>query len=138
MRRPLALLVLGTTLVAGCGGNGGDRKAPEAPAKTIRAGASLKVKADEYSFDPGRVTVTGAAKTGAVKLKIDLDNRGDLAHNLKVEKDGKEIGGTPTFQSGETRSGSVELKPGRYTMVCTVGDHAARGMKGELEVRAGK
>lgn len=138
MRRPLALLVLGAALLAGCGGDGGDKKAPEARAKTIRAGAPLRVAAHEYSFDPKRVLVTGAPKAGTVRLKIDLDNRGDLAHNLKLERGGEEIGGTPTFQPGETRSGTVSLRPGRYTLICTVGDHAQRGMTGELDVRAGK
>jgi plastocyanin len=138
MRRPLALLVLGPALLAGCGGDGEDKQAPEARATTIQSGAPLQVRAEEYSFDPGRVTIAGAPRAGAVKLEIDLDNRGDLAHNLKLEREGEEIGGTPTFVGGQPRSGTVSVKPGRYTMVCTVGDHAQRGMRGELDVRAGK
>jgi plastocyanin len=131
----VALLLVGTSLLAACGGGdeGGGGKA-----KTIKAGAPLTVRAKEYSFDPGRVTITGAPKGEDVQLRITLDNAGDLAHNLKLERGGDELGGTPTFQGGEARSGTVTLEPGKYTMVCTVGDHAQLGMKGELDVRAGK
>lgn len=137
MRAPLALLLAGLGLLAGCGGDA-DERGGGGRAETIEAGAPLTVKAKEYSFDPGRVTVTGAPRGGRVKLKITLDNEGSLAHNLKLERGVDELGGTPTFQGGERRSGTVALEPGKYTMVCTVGNHEQLGMTGELDVRAGK
>ena len=64
-----------------------------------------------------------------------LENRGSLAHNLKVFDGETELGGTPTFPGGREESGTVELEPGEYRMVCTVGDHEELGMTGTLEVR---
>jgi plastocyanin len=86
--------------------------------------------AKEYSFDPSTIVVEGA---GA--LRLTLDNKGSLAHDIKVEKDGRVLGGTPPFPAGETRSATVRLAPGSYDFLCTVGDHAELGMKGKLEVR---
>jgi plastocyanin len=116
------------TLLAGCGGNGNESRTT--PTVTVPAGGQLRVLADEYRFDPARVVVKGAGR-----LKITLDNRGALAHNLELSRRGSVVGGTPTFQGGRAESGVVRLKPGRYRMLCTVGDHAELGMTGTLEVR---
>jgi plastocyanin len=126
MRRlavPCAILLC----LAGCGGD--DDEEP-ARSVTVNPNATLEVAADEYSFDPGRVVVRGAGP-----LTIRLRNDGDLAHNLRIERAGEDIGGTPTFPGGETQSGRVNLEHGNYDMVCTVGDHAELGMTGELRVR---
>ena len=126
MRRlavPCAILLC----LAGCGGDDGEEPARSV---TVNPNSTLRVSADEYSFDPGRVVVRGAGP-----LTIRLRNAGALAHNLRVEQDGEDLGGTPTFGPGETQSGRVNLEHGRYEMICTVGDHAELGMKGELEVR---
>lgn len=85
---------------------------------------------EEYSFDPASVVVESAGR-----LTIVLENRGSLAHNLKLMSDGEELGGTPTFPAGRTESGTLELEPGSYEMVCTVGDHAELGMTGTVRVR---
>jgi plastocyanin len=97
---------------------------------SVKPNSTLRVIAEEYSFDPARVDVSGAGQ-----LTIRLRNAGSLAHNLKLTRNDETIGGTPTFPGGETRSGRVNLEPGRYEMVCTVGDHAELGMRGELEVK---
>jgi plastocyanin len=114
-------------LASSCGGG-------ERPAKgrslTVAAGKGLRVVAREYSFDPARVVVTGGGP-----LKITLDNRGTLAHDLRVMKGSRQLGGTPSFSPGRTRSASLRLAPGRYEFVCTVGDHARLGMRGRLEVK---
>ena len=126
MRRlaaPCAILLC----LAGCGG-GDDEE--QARSVTVNPNSTLRVSADEYSFDPGRVVVRGAGP-----LTIRLRNDGELAHNLRVERDGEDIGGTPTFGGGETQAGRVNLEHGRYEMVCTVGDHAELGMRGDLEVK---
>jgi plastocyanin len=100
-------------------------------AKTFAKGDPVVVVGDEYSFDPGAVTVEG----GGGPTKIELKNDGSLAHNLRLIKDGDDVGGTPTFQGGETKSGDVTLEPGDYEMICTVGNHADQGMKGTLTVK---
>jgi plastocyanin len=128
MRRPWVPLVACVALITGCGDEGDDGS--EGPGTTVPAGKELRVTGDEYSFAPARVTVTGPGR-----VKVTLRNAGSLAHNLKLIRDGREVGGTPTFQGGETRSGSAPLERGSYEMVCTVGNHADLGMVGQLEVR---
>jgi plastocyanin len=96
---------------------------------TAPASGALIVKAQEYGFDPSTIVVR---RPGTLKLM--LDNRGSLAHNLKVEKDGNQIGGTPPIRGGEQRSVTVRLARGTYQYICTVGDHADLGMKGTLKV----
>jgi plastocyanin len=113
--------------LAGCGDDDDEERARSV---TVNPNSTLDVTADEYSFDPGRVEVRGAGP-----LTIRLRNDGELAHNLRIERAGEDIGGTPTFRGGETRSGRMNLEHGNYQMVCTVGDHAELGMTGELRVR---
>ena len=128
MRRPALATIACACLVAGCGGDRAEKAA--GPAVTVPVAKGLKVVAREYSFKPGNVIVTGAGK-----LKVTLDNRGSLAHNLKLEQGGRDVGGSPTFPGGEVRSGTVDVAPGSYRMVCTVGNHEQLGMTGKLEVR---
>ncbi|MEA2363430.1 MAG: hypothetical protein QOD71_2575 [Thermoleophilaceae bacterium] len=126
MRRlaaPFAILLL----VAGCGGDDG---AGSGRTVTVDRDASVTVKAREYSYDPDRIVVRGAGV-----LTIRLENDGDLAHNLRLRRDGKEVGGTPSFPAGRTESARLRLRPGAYEMLCTVGDHAELGMTGRLEVK---
>jgi plastocyanin len=117
----LAALAL---LAAGCGGR-------EPPGGTVTAPAdgSVRVVAKEYSFDPSTIVMKGPGT-----LRVTLANKGTLAHNIKIEKDGRVIGGTPAFPAGETRSASIRLPAGTYDYLCSVGDHAELGMKGKLKV----
>ena len=122
----LASAALG--LVA-CGGydddSGGGAKV------TFKKGQPVKVTGHEYKFDPGNVVIEG----GGGPTRIEFENGGSLAHNLRVTKGGQEVGGSPTFQGGETKAATVDLQPGEYEMVCTVGDHASLGMQGKLTVK---
>ena len=126
MRR---LLPLTTLLILAPGGCGGD---DDRPGRTVTAkpGATLTVVADEYTFDPETIVLTGRGE-----LTVELENAGVLAHNLKVFEGGDEVGGTPTFTGGKTRSGTIAVDPGEYELVCTVGNHADLGMTGKLTVR---
>jgi plastocyanin len=112
------------------GACGGDDDEGETRSVTVEPNSTLRVVGKEYSFDPGTVVVSGAGR-----LTIRLENAGDLAHNLRLTRDGEDLGGTPTMPGGRTESGRVNLEHGRYEMICTVGDHAELGMRGELEVR---
>jgi plastocyanin len=126
MRRlavPCALLLA----AAGCGGgDGGD------PSRTVvtGAGGTVRISADEYRFDPDRVVVRGP---GA--LRIVLRNDGSVAHDIRLRRGGKDVGGTPSFAPGGSMAARVRLKPGKYELLCTVGDHAQLGMRGTLNVK---
>ena len=126
MRRFLPLTTLLALIAAGCGGD------DDEPGRTVTVGSgeTITVVGDEYSFDPETIVLTGGGK-----LTIALDNQGSLAHNLRVFDGASDVGGTPTFAGGDPRSGTVDLEPGDYEMVCTVGDHADLGMTGKLQVK---
>jgi len=126
MRRLLPLTALLLVVAAGCG----DEDDAAGRTVTVKSGKEVTVVAKEYSFDPKTIVVTDGGK-----LTVELDNQGTLAHNLRVFDGGTDIGGTPTFAGGEPRTGTVEVEPGEYEILCTVGDHADLGMKGKLEVR---
>ena len=128
MRRLLVTLAAAAALAAGCGDD-------DKPTRTVTvsAGEDVRVIGREYSFDPETVVVDAGGRRA--EITISLDNRGSLAHNLKVFDGETEIGGTPTFQGGREESGTVALDPGSYRAVCTVGNHEQLGMTGTLEVR---
>ena len=125
MRR---LLPLAALLLLAAGGCGDDDK----PGRTVTVTAErpIPVVADEYSFDPETIVVRRAGR-----LTFALENEGDLAHNLRVFDGDDEIGGTDSFPGGETREATVDLEPGEYRLVCTVGNHEDLGMTGTLRVR---
>jgi plastocyanin len=126
VRRLSALIALSVLALAGCGGD------DDTPGRTVTVepGETLTVVADEYSFDPETIVLTGSGE-----LTVELDNDGVLAHNLRVFEGETDVGGTPTFVGGDPRPGSVRVEPGAYALVCTVGDHADLGMTGKLTVR---
>jgi plastocyanin len=130
MRRLLTLpaLALVPLSIAACGGGA---KGGGGPTVTVPKGQAVKVAGHEYKFDPANVVVTG----GGGPVTIEFKNAGSQAHNLRLQKDGQDVGGTSTFQGGDTESAKVTLTPGTYTMLCSVGNHESLGMKGKLTVR---
>lgn len=141
----LALVLALLVFAAGCGGGDDNDNASETSttsttstqtSTTPAAGAktSSSVKLDEYSFDPSDVTV----KRGST---LAVQNDGAIAHNLTVEQgpDPKEktkkLIGTSTFLPGKDEKLKVDLKPGKYAMVCTVAGHRELGMVGTFTVK---
>ncbi len=130
MRRLAVSACLCAILGAGCGDDD-DESSREAPQPvTVPAGGVVRVVGREYFFRPAEIEVQGPGR-----ITLTLANKGALAHNAKLFRDGQEVGGSPTFPGGRTESGTVRLKRGSYEMVCTVGDHAERGMVGSVTVR---
>jgi plastocyanin len=125
MRRLIPTLAA-LAVLSGCGGDDDPLRTA-----TVPGDRAIRIEADEYSFDPGRLIVTGAPP----QLRITLDNVGSLAHNIRVLDGERDLGGLRSFPSGEQRDTAVRVPPGEYRLVCTVGDHEELGMTGELEVR---
>lgn len=123
----LAAALLG---LAGCGGS---EEPPDLPA-TVAAGKPLMVDAKEYVFSPNRVTVKGAPAKGT-RQRIELDNRGTLAHNIEILDGDNVVGKLRSFPAGQERDLTVDLPPGDYRFICTVADHDEKGMHGTLKVR---
>jgi predicted RNA-binding Zn-ribbon protein involved in translation (DUF1610 family) len=90
MRR-LAVLCAILLCLAGCGDD--DDEDPSRSV-TVNPNSTVTITGDVYSFDPGRVVVRGAGP-----LTIRLRNAGDLAHNLRLQRNGEDVGGTPTFEA---------------------------------------
>jgi plastocyanin len=129
VRPPAPLLLLTAVLLAvGCGNDGDSSQTTGAA--TLKPGSLLTVSAKEYSFNPAAVVLDGPGE-----LRIRLENDGSLAHNIKLRREGDEVGGTSSLPPGDTGTATVNVRPGRYELVCTVGDHAALGMTGELQVK---
>jgi len=129
VRLPAILLVPALLFLAGCG-DGDDNASSSGPPVELRPGQRLTLRGEEYSFIPSNVV----ARPGT-ELEVRLENRGSLAHNVKLLRDGEQVGGTPSLPSGRAGSATISVSPGTYELVCTVGDHAELGMKGALRVK---
>jgi plastocyanin len=112
--------------------------APSAPAAAIDPRTDgLDVTFGEYA-----ITLEAAViRPGHVTLVIH--NAGHLTHGFEMKIDSSGKGGgdrrkieTRTFRSGESLRVEADLPPGVYEVECFVADHASKGMRTSLEVRA--
>ena len=122
------LLLLAAALAAGCGD---DVKYAHAP------GHRVVVRLADYSITPENTEVS------AGRITLVAHNVGRLTHNLAVvqfdrPKSGEQerMYGTPTktLFPGEIGSTTVDLKPGKYRLICTLANHDNLGQWGELKV----
>jgi plastocyanin len=139
MPKPLLGALAAILVLGGCGGGDKSGDGGQKAGDTVTVGHNQPIAfgAKEYAFEPKNVTVNAGTSQPTV-VRFVLRNNGSLAHNLHVQKDGSDLGGTPIFAPGQTESGQATLAPGTYQFLCTVGDHAALGMKGTLIVTAKK
>jgi hypothetical protein len=99
---------------------------PPPPAPPARLG----VTAREWSLVLSRpVLVAGSAI-------VELQNRGEDAHNLRIERlDGSGAPlNVPLAEAGEVKSASGSLAAGRYKVYCALPGHDAAGMHATLDV----
>jgi uncharacterized cupredoxin-like copper-binding protein len=109
-----------------------EKKAEQQPppgeaAKPPAAGSAIAVSEKEYS-----IQLAGGSTLKAGKVTFDVKNIGKIQHDLAVE-DGQEKK-TPLIDSGKSAKLSVDLKPGKYKLYCTVPGHEQLGMKQEVTV----
>jgi len=95
----------------------------------------------DVAFGEFAITLEAAViRPGPVTLIVR--NAGHLTHGLEMKIEGSGSGRdrktieTRTFRSGETLRVEANLPPGVYEIECYVADHAAKGMRTSLEVRA--
>lgn len=93
-------------------------------------GGTLEVIANETNI----AYEESSLETEAGEVEIDFNNPSAIEHDVKIEKDGEEIGGTDVVTDGET-AGTVELEPGEYTFFCSIPGHREAGMEGPLTVK---
>ena len=95
--------------------------------------ARLLAFADEFRFNTSRDVVP------AGRLILQVKNIGEDDHDLRIQgPSGVARAETGVVEPGDLGRISIRLAQGRYTYVCTVADHAERGMAGTLGVRAVK
>ena len=126
----------------GPSGGGTGTSGPQATSRSIRAAQAGPVNADapvRVLSDGDNRGPSGGGTAGRQSVTrsigaLQVGSNGVFAP-IRVRSDGEDIGGTSSFPSGRTESATVRLRPGKYELLCTVGDHADLGMKGELEVK---
>ncbi len=135
--------VMGVTLAA-CGDNNSPTPAnttgPSAPTAAVqqnppgtttggdtKGANSVNVVLKEWAIEPKQVGIP------AGKVKFTVTNQGQYGHDLVIQgTDGK----TKVFKSSDgPQTIEVDLKPGTYTWICDLPQHADKGMKGELDVK---
>jgi plastocyanin len=146
MRRNSLLLLICCVAalgVAGCGGDddgGGDTAATETGATGTTGatgaegggGGTIRISADpggDLAFEQDSVTARAGRNT------IAFNNPASIPHDVKVEADGEDIGGTDVITDSRAEA-TVQLEAGtEYTFYCSVPGHRQAGMEGTLRVR---
>ena len=91
----------------------------------------LQVAAREYSL------TLSALRVKAGPAVVELVNYGQDAHDLRLQRRGsRHIAGIAPVGAGKYADLSLRLAPGRYSLWCSLGNHAALGMRATLVVTA--
>jgi plastocyanin len=104
--------------------------APDEPPVTPPSIPHVQVTAAEYSFTLSRSSVP------AGKVVFEFVNGGQDEHNLNIEpgEEGSLLGSFPTAPAKAVSDLQLEVKPGTYTLFCSLPHHESRGMKATLLV----
>lgn len=124
------LLSAGAIALTGCDGEPDPVSVPS---------GEVRVELSEYRIEPQVVQVPSGEVT------LVAHNTGRLTHNLKVRSLDRERGQAQevfgevedTMFPGESSSGTFTLGPGKYELVCTIGNHDDLGQTGTLIVGDG-
>jgi plastocyanin len=89
----------------------------------------VQVTAVEYSFSLSRTTVP------AGKVIFEFVNHGQDEHNLNVGPvEGPLAGSFANTPASGVSDQELELRPGTYTLFCSLPEHEKKGMKATLVV----
>ena len=101
-------------------------RTPHAPPR------ASQVSAVEFRLTLSRTTIRAGAAV------VELVNYGEDDHDLLLRRTGSRAPALRirTVPPGAARSREARLRPGRYALWCSLGDHRARGMTARLVVRA--
>jgi plastocyanin len=108
-------------------------EAPAIPGETAGSPPVLthiQVTSVEYHYTLSKTTVP------AGKVAFDFVNDGQDEHNLNVlSGEGSLTGSFPDTVSKGVRDQTIEMRPGTYTLFCSLPEHEAKGMKATLTVQ---
>lgn len=103
--------------------------AGETPQATPPSVVHIQVTAVEYRFTLSRTTVP------AGRVVFEFVNAGQDEHNLNVlGAEGPPAGTFANARAGSVSDQAMTLRPGAYTMFCSLPEHEAKGMKATLLV----
>jgi hypothetical protein len=75
------------------------------------------------------------ASVPAGELRFNITNFGEDSHNLVVRRRTSSDAVSEEIRAGSRGQLVVRLlRPGRYKLLCTVADHASRGMRAKIRV----
>lgn len=111
----------------------GTEKAAPVKAPVSPAPAHVEVTAEDSE---GFRFVLSRSSVPAGKTIVEFVNHGQDEHNLNAAEgsEGEVVGSLPNTPSNNHLSLTVDLKPGSYTLFCSLPGHAAKGMKATLTV----
>ena len=127
-RVTLLLVALAALPAGGCGATVAYTRAPD---------RRVEVRLDEYRVLPEHLQVR------AGRITLVARNTGRLTHNLGVVQFKRPLGTeeekqygkpTKTLFPGQSALTTVELRPGKYRLVCTIANHDNLGQYAELKV----
>ena len=127
-RVTLLIVALAALPAAGCGADIAYTRAPD---------RRVEVRLDEYRVLPEHIQVR------AGRVTLVAHDSGRLTHNLAVVQFNRPLGAqqekrygkpTKTLFPGQGAQVTVELKPGKYRLVCTIANHDNLGQYAELKV----
>jgi plastocyanin len=126
-------------LATGCGSDdSGDAAAPPKPASTSASASSgAASKLTLAAAEDGGLSFTKKtldAQAGSVTITMDNPSGDQMPHAIAIEGEGVDQDGE-VAQPGGTSTVTVDLKPGKYTFYCPVGQHRQNGMEGTLTVQ---
>jgi plastocyanin len=108
-------------------------EAPATPGETPTSPpvvTHIQVTSVEYHYTLSKTTVP------AGKVAFDFVNDGQDEHNLNVfSSEGSLTGSFPDTVSKGVRDQTIEMRPGTYTLFCSLPEHEAKGMKATLTVQ---
>ncbi|HEX4838101.1 MAG TPA: plastocyanin/azurin family copper-binding protein [Solirubrobacteraceae bacterium] len=131
----LVVLTVSMAVVTSGGEAGKATAAPAAQEGREAASGSATSSLQEAADPEGQLRFTAKRLTAtAGRVTISFANASSLEHNLTVAQGATVVGATPTFQGG-TKTLTLNLKPGTYTLYCSVPGHRQAGMEGKLSVR---
>jgi uncharacterized cupredoxin-like copper-binding protein len=94
---------------------------------TTQAAQNVVAKETEFKIALPKIAVH------AGRVSFDVQNDGKIPHDLVVEGNGIDEK-TPLLDAGQSKTLSVDLKPGTYDLYCSVPGHKEAGMDVKLTV----
>lgn len=110
-------------------GRESEEEASAAVGEGAPGGQTIQVKESEYRIQlPTLETLKGGEYT------FEVENTGQIPHNLVIEGPNVTGQSTSLIQPGETLQLKVALETGTYTLYCSVDSHRAQGMSAKISV----